>query len=122
MGEGYVDRWTLFENKKIGGIYFHHWKTIKQDRFHTHAFDGIVWLISGGYVEERIENGVSYRKTIKPGLRFIPKDYNHKILQAEPWTFSLLVAGPWAQTWTEENDIWKRVLSWNREVLFQTLK
>lgn len=122
MGEGYVDRWTIFENKHIGGIYFHSWHTIKQDRFHTHAFAGIAWLISGSYEEEYLVGDVSHTKIISPGIRYIPKNYNHKILKSEPNTYSLLIAGPWSRTWTEETDEWKRVLTWNRNVVNKTRK
>lgn len=117
MGQGYVDRWTIFEHKSIGGIYFHSWNTIEQDRFHTHAFDGIAWLICGSYEEECLFGDQKIRKIITPGIRFIPKEYNHKILKSVPGTYSLLISGPWAKTWTEETDEWKRVLSWNRKVI-----
>lgn len=122
MGKGYVDRWTIFENKYIGGIYFHSWHTIEQDRFHTHAFDGVAWLVCGSYQEEVLFENTKQRKQIKPGIRYIPKGYNHKILKAEPRTYSLLISGPWAKTWTEETDTWKRVLSWNRNVVKREVK
>lgn len=122
LGEGFVDRWTLFENKRFGGVYFHSWNTIRQDRFHTHAFNGWAWLISGGYEEEEMVNDQIFLKSIKPGIRYIPKEYNHRILKSQPHTYSLLVAGPWSKTWTEETDKWKSVLGWNRNVIEKTWK
>lgn len=117
-----MDRWTLFENKRIGGVYFHSWNTIKQDRFHTHAFNGWAWLISGGYEEEEMVNNQILLKRIKPGIRYIPKEYNHRILKSQPRTYSLLIAGPWSKMWTEETDKWKSVLGWNRNVIEKTWK
>lgn len=38
LGEGHIIQYTLFENKLIGGVWLYYWKTIEQNRFHTHAF------------------------------------------------------------------------------------
>lgn len=114
LGEGYLDRYTLFESKRFFSVYFHVFNTIRQDRFHTHAFNGWAFLLRGGYEEEVISKAGIFTKRVGPGLRYIPRDYNHRLLRSEPNTLSLLIAGPWAETWTEENEQFIRVLAWGR--------
>ena len=48
LGEGHINKYTIFENKSLFSIYFHVFNTIAQDRFHTHAFDGWAFVIRGG--------------------------------------------------------------------------
>lgn len=116
MGEGYLDRYTIFECKFLFSIYFHVFNTVKQDRFHTHAFNGLVVLLKGGYYEEvEIHPGVFITKWIGPGIRYIPRDYKHRLLRSLTNTWSLLLAGPWNSTWIEESDDYVRTLSWGRK-------
>lgn len=122
LGEGYLDRYTIFEWKRVFSIYFHVFNTIEQDRFHSHAFDGIAILLKGGYEEEIKEGDVTYRKCIRPGIRFIPREYNHRLLRSKPNTLSILFTGPWAKTWTEENDRYVRTLTWGRKEINRKVK
>ena len=118
LGEGYLDRITLFENKYLFSIHIHIFNTIKQDRFYTHAFAGIAFLLKGGYEEEwKDENGLVHIKQIKPGIRFIPRYYNHRIMKSKKNTISVLFTGPWDKLWTEEKDGKIRVLTWGRKVI-----
>ena len=115
LGKGYLDRYTILEIKWLCGIYFHVFNTVEQDRFHTHAFDGWAFLIRGGYEEEFIEAGEKKRKWVGPGIRYIPRVYNHRLLASLPNTISILFTGPWSRTWTEENDQFIRTLQWGRK-------
>ncbi len=45
LGEGHILQYTIFEHKKFGGIWIYNWKTIIQNRFHTHAFNAIAFLL-----------------------------------------------------------------------------
>lgn len=105
LGLGYVDRFTVFEFKRWMSLYFHRWNTIEQDRWHTHAFGALVLVLRGGYWESVIERW-SYGTVIRyrwvgPGIRWIPRHYNHRILRSVPNSISVAIAGPWAETWTE---------------------
>ena len=115
LGEGFLDRFTLFEWKRFFCIYLHVFNTIKQDRFHSHAFNGVAFLVRGGYEEEVKKGNLSYRKWIGPGIRYIPRQYNHRLLKSKPNTISILFTGPWSKTWTEENDQYVRTLTWGRK-------
>ena len=115
LGEGFLDRFTIFEWKRCFSIYFHVFNTVKQDRFHTHAFNGIAILFYGSYEEEVKIGSNIYRKNIGPSIRYIPRSYNHKLLKSKPNTLSILFAGPWSKTWTEENDQFVRTLTWGRK-------
>jgi hypothetical protein len=123
LGEGYLDRYTIFEDKKRYSLYFHVFNTIRQDRFHTHAFDGWANLLRGGYEEEvKKSDGSIHKKWVGPGLRFIPKDYNHRLLRSIPNTCSIVLVGPWCEFWTEENEEFVRTLTWGRKEVSRTYK
>lgn len=115
LGEGHLDKYTLFENKSLFSVYFHVFNTVEQDRFHTHAFDAVSFVLRGSYEEEqKLPSGIVIKKKVGVGVRYIPKDYNHRLLRSEPDTMSLLFAGPWVRYWTEENRSFTRTLTWGR--------
>jgi hypothetical protein len=121
LGEGFIVQYTLFENKKFGGIWIYNWKTIMQNRFHTHAFSSYAFLLRGSYTEEVIENGAIKLKVVnqlfKP--RFLPKNYCHRILKAEPKTWTIVFFGKWIPFWWEyfnDTKTWIKY-SWGRKVV-----
>lgn len=69
LGEGHIIQYTIFENKNIGGIWIYNWKTILQNRFHTHAFNSSAFLLSGGYTEEVIEDGKIKTREVNQWLK-----------------------------------------------------
>lgn len=122
LGSGYLHRFTIFELKRFFSIYFHVFNTVEQDRFHTHAFNGIAIVLRGSYEEEFIENGTVKTRLVGLGIRYIPRSYNHRLLQSTKNAMSILFAGPWAPTWTEENEHFVRTLTWGRQELHRTYK
>ena len=70
LGKGYIIQYTIFENKKFGGIWIYNWKTIEQNRFHTHAFSAYAFLLKGSYIEEVIKDG-KIIKTISENVNSI---------------------------------------------------
>lgn len=123
IGEGFLHRITIFEFKKYFSIYLHVFNTIAQDRFHTHAFNGMAIILYGGYEEEYIARDKSIRtRKVGMGLRFIGRNYNHRILKSQKNTISILFAGPWAKTWTEENQDYVRTLTWGRVEVSRDVK
>lgn len=119
LGEGHIFQYTLFESKKWFGIILYHWKTIKQNRFHSHAFPAYAFLLRGSYTEEVIENGVILYKNVNNRFkrRYIPRNYIHRILKAEPKTWTLVFTRKWVEFWYEyfpENKTWAKY-TWGRK-------
>src|SRR5688572_10470314 len=112
LGEGHLDRYTVFEFKGFLSFYVHVFNTVAQDRFHSHAFDALSVVLKGGYDEEWKDGGVVRRRRIRPGLRRIPHGHTHRLLRSKPNTVSVLLAGPWRKTWFEETDRHVRLLTW----------
>lgn len=121
LGEGHIIQYTLFECKYLFSIIFYNWKTIKQNRFHSHAFSAIAFLLSGSYVEEVYKNGVVTTKTVNQWLkpRWLPKNYTHRILAAKSKTWTIVFVGPWSKYWYEyfnDTNNWVKY-TWNRKVV-----
>lgn len=121
LGDGHIMAYTIFEHKYLFSIVVYHWKTIKQNRFHSHAFPAVAFLLKGGYDEEvYTPNGVKQKKVdqwLKP--RVLPRNYTHRILQAEPKTWTIVFTGPWIKYWYEyfeDTQTWVKY-SWGRKVL-----
>jgi hypothetical protein len=121
LGDGFIVQYTLFESKYFGGVWIYNWKTIKQNRFHTHAFNAYAFLLSGSYTEEVIEDGVIKNNTVNQWMkpRFLPKNYCHRILKAEKNTWTIVFFGKWIPYWYEFFDDTKTWIkySWGRKVI-----
>lgn len=123
LGEGVVVRHQLFECKWLFSVYIHHIATPIQDRFHTHAFNAIVYIAHGGYVD-CIKDGIGPDKPVRNEKyfagqwRYIPRELNHRLSEAEADTYSILITGPYAALWTEEtNEGLLRILTTGRRPL-----
>lgn len=121
LGEGYIIQYTLFESKYFGGIWLYNWKTILQNRFHTHAFSSYAFLLRGSYTEEVITNGKIETKVVNQWLkpRYLPQNYCHKILKAEPKTWTIVFFGKWMPYWWEyfqDTKTWVKY-AWGRKVI-----
>lgn len=121
LGLGHIIQYTLFEHKKIGGIWIYNWKTIEQNRFHTHAFSSLAFLLRGEYIEEVIRNGKIEKRVVNQRFkpRYLPKNYTHRILEAKPKTWTIVFFGPWIPYWWEyfeDTDTWVKY-GWGRRVL-----
>ena len=121
LGEGHIIQYTLFENKKFGGIWIYNWKSIKQNRFHTHAFGSYAFLLRGSYTEEVIVDGKIEQRTVNQRFkpRHLPKNYCHKILKAQPKTWTIVFFGKWIPNWWEyfaDTKTWVKY-GWGRKVI-----
>jgi hypothetical protein len=121
LGEGYIIQYTLFENKYFGGIWLYNWKTILQNRFHTHAFSSYAFLLRGSYTEEVIVDGKIETRVVNQWLkpRYLPQNYCHKILKAEPKTWTIVFFGKWMPFWWEyfqDTKTWVKY-AWGRKVI-----
>lgn len=121
LGKGHIIQYTLFESKRIGGIWFYNWKTIDQNRFHTHAFNSIAITLNGRYTQEIIKDGVISKEIIKKRFipRFLPRNYCHRILEADPNTWTMVIFGKWIPNWWEyfgDTKTWVKY-TWGRKVV-----
>lgn len=119
LGEGHIIQYTLFESKRFGGIWIYNWKTIDQNRFHTHAFNSVAFTLRGSYTQEVItDTGIEVQE-VKRWLRprFLPRHYTHRILEAKPNTWTCVIFGRWSKFWYEYFDDTKTWVkySWGRK-------
>jgi len=121
LGEGYILAYVIFEWKPLFSIIVYNWKTILQNRFHSHAFAAYAFLLSGSYTEEVYRHGeITERKVnqwLKP--RFLPRNYTHRILKADPNTYTVVFTGPWIKYWYEwfqDTNTWVKY-TWGRKVV-----
>lgn len=124
LGDGFIIAYTIFEHKYLFSIIVYNWKTVKQNRFHSHAFPAMAFLLSGKYEQEVYKNGeikVDYvNQWLKP--RYLPRNYTHRIMKAEPNTWTIVFTGPWMNYWYEYFDDTKTWVkyTWGRKVIEKT--
>ena len=101
--ESPVDAYTLIEIKGLFSIIFLKFNKGRREAFHTHAFNAWTWFLFGDLEEEEYDGTLSnYAFKLKP--KFTPRDNNHRVKALkDSWCFTL--RGPWADTWTEHNDV-----------------
>lgn len=121
LGQGDINRFVFIEIKYLFSIYLNIFNTIEQDRYHNHAFNAVSIMMRGWYYEYEMTPRIEWPNLIRSlSVRFIPRDYVHKIGRSSPNAISITLAGPWAKTWTEifENGN-KKTLTWGRKVINQ---
>ena len=91
-----------------------------REAYHTHAFHALTWFISGELVEQDIDGSYHiYRRSLFPKLTRRTK--NHRVIAYETsWCFT--VRGPWAATWTEDDEKHHTVLTHGRKIVSRTDK
>ena len=120
LGEGHIVQYTIFESKAIGGIWIYNWKSIEQNRFHTHAFSSYAFLLGGEYTEEVIKDGKIVKRVVNQWMkpRHLPRNYTHRILEAKPNTWTIVFFGKWIPYWWEyfhDTKTWVKY-GWGRKV------
>ena len=115
-----IKQFVLFECKYLFSIVFFYFpKNYKvQDRFHTHAFNGLSFLIFGTYMEHILDDEVTGEYTVKHRRQFIrwfPKKQFHRIAQSVSGCLTMLISGPWEKTWNEWKDGEITIYNWNRK-------
>jgi len=105
LGSGHIIGYTLFESKYLFSIIVYNWKTIDQNRFHSHAFAAVAFLLRGSYREKYYDKktGEVKEKIVNQWLkpRYLPKNYTHCVLKSEPNTWTIVFVGPWQKHWCE---------------------
>jgi hypothetical protein len=92
----------LFEFKGLGSIVRLRFENGSRDAYHSHAFDCVSWVLSGGLVEDRIagSNPGVYTYLPSPYPVITRRQHHHKVTSlGRTWVLSF--RGPWARTWQE---------------------
>ena len=121
LGDGHIIQYTIFEHKKFGGVWIYNWKTIGQNRFHTHAFNSVAITLNGEYKQEVIKDGKIETEIVNKRFRprKLPRNYCHRILEAAPNTWTLVFFGKWIPFWWEyfqDTKTWVKY-TWGRKVV-----
>jgi hypothetical protein len=107
----------LFECKGVCSVVVLRFENGSRDAYHSHAFDCISWVLSGGLVEQRAPACQRDGRCMTGGAwcaqpdvyTYLPSPYpiitrrehHHKVFSAgRSWVLSF--RGPWAATWREE--------------------
>lgn len=107
LGDQSVTELTILEYKKLFSIklFKFHKSSGKQDRFHTHAFNALSFLIKGDYTEEIIkDNKIMKCRRNRSRILYIPKDSYHRITKSDS-CYTLLLTGPWGGEFKELREV-----------------
>jgi hypothetical protein len=95
----------LFECKGFGSIVLLRFEDGSRDAYHSHAFNSLSWLLSGGLVEDRIEDDLPGEHRV---TTYLPSAYpiittrdNCHMVRSVGRSWVLSFRGPWARTWRE---------------------
>lgn len=106
--ESKVDGLWIFRHKKLFTIAVLSFAKGSREAAHSHAFNSISWLLSGGldeYVVETIDElGVwTVKETYKPSIKPIitTRDRMHTVYGEAEINKVLTLRGPWVDTWKE---------------------
>lgn len=113
--ESPVDAFFVVEIKSLFSIALLRFNKGGREAFHTHAFNAWTWFISGDLVEEDINGEFHiYKRNILP--KSTRRTKNHRVI-ADRTSWCLTVRGPWAKTWTEDDETHHTVLTHGRQVV-----
>lgn len=118
-----IYQFIVFECKFIFSIIFFYFPKSfnKQDRFHTHAFNGLSIKLFGAYMEHILldENTGEYETRNRTEIfRWFPKNHYHLIGRSPVNCLTLLLSGPWDDEWKEWKEGEVTHYSWGRELKF----
>lgn len=97
-----VTGYFLIEWKKLFSIGLLHFREGSRESYHSHAFYGITWFLSGNLTECHLDGTEKkFKASFKP--KFTPRSCFHKVVAHKPvWAFTL--RGPWLDTWKESRE------------------
>jgi hypothetical protein len=98
--ESSVTGYWLIENKKWFSICLLRFDGESREAYHSHAFNAVSWVLSGGLREYFLDGRYRYHR---PSFKMIktPRTDFHKVSSIPGRTWALSFRGPWAETWQE---------------------
>lgn len=117
LGHGYAHQYILFECKYLGSLLYYNLQTEQQDRYHSHAFNSLNIVLSGGYNELVLDTDTGYAqmRSRKPGIFYQTRDCIHRLMTAKPGTRIITITGPWDKFWFEYHETKFRIMTWGRK-------
>lgn len=89
----------LIEIKSLFSIVLLRFSAGSREAYHSHAFNGLTWFLSGEVVEYHHNGTVKrWRPSLLP--KFTPRSCFHKVYGVKT-TYALSFRGPWHSTWRE---------------------
>lgn len=111
------------ESKMFGSILLLKFARGSRNAYHTHAFDSISWVLSGGLQETELivdnEGTWTLINTYLPSFRpvFTYKDTFHKVHGIDDSQWVLTFRGSWVDNWKELNENGLQTLTHGRKVI-----
>lgn len=94
--ESRVRMWGI-EVKSLFSVLLMKFEKGSRDAFHTHAFNSISWLLTGG-LREVLDDRVNwYFPAVKPIHTY--RNTHHKVIGLTPSNWVLSLRGPWVDEW-----------------------
>lgn len=110
-----------FESKRFGSILLLRFGQGSREAFHTHAFNSVSWLLSGGLDEYmRMEDDRVYlADRYRPGRQpiFTYRSTFHQVLGRLTANWVLTFRGPWVDKWNEYSAGGHSTLTHGRKVV-----
>lgn len=99
--ESNVTGYWLVESKRFGSVVLLCFSKGSREAFHTHAFNALSWVLSGGLAE--FVKGQWAVNTLGPSLKPIitKRDRFHQVHGIHDKTWVLSFRGPWDDKWKE---------------------
>jgi len=120
FGGRIVHQFVLFECKFLFSLHiFYFTKSgLRQDRFHTHAFNALSIKLYGSYLEYvLLDEKTGEREIVERDniFKWFPRDSYHSIGESKKGCVTLLISGPWKKYWKEWIDGEVKWYTWNRK-------
>ncbi len=98
--ESTVTGYWLIEWKRLFSIVLLKFDDGSRDKYHSHAFGSLNWIVNDGQVDEHDLDGtmVRHRRSIWPVVT--PRSKFHRVV-SRGTTWVLSIRGPWSKTWDE---------------------
>jgi hypothetical protein len=98
--ESTVTGYWLFEIKWLGSVVLLKFEDGSRDRYHSHAFNSLNWVLKGGVEEQVIHDPESklHRPSIIP-IVTRRSQFHRVVSRGTTWVFS--IRGPWSKSWKE---------------------
>ncbi len=110
-----VDGYFLIEIKSLFSIVLLRFNEGGREAFHTHAFNALTWFLAGDMEEEDYDGRFRiYQRSLIP--KYTPRSKNHRVW-ANRTSWCLSIRGPWASTWTEDDETHHTVLTYGRKII-----
>lgn len=99
--ESNVTGYWLIESKSLFSIVLLRFDIGSREAFHTHAFNAISWVLTGGLRE--VVHGSDKAVFMFPSWKpiYTPRERFHRVFGLFTTTWAISIRGPWKNIWKE---------------------